>query len=98
MEIIGKKGIMIVGELRGKALTVGIDRETGLVSPIFSRWPDRFYMAYIHEMEHFVKSIQDDTEPLVGGQDGRWAVAGVLAGTKSFLEERPVLFSEVMQE
>jgi predicted dehydrogenase len=98
MEIIGKKGIMIVGELRGNALTVGIDRDTGLVSPIFSRWPDRFYMAYIHELEHFIDSIQNDTEPIVSGQDGRWAVAGVLAGTKSFLEERPVLFSEVMQE
>jgi myo-inositol 2-dehydrogenase/D-chiro-inositol 1-dehydrogenase/scyllo-inositol 2-dehydrogenase (NAD+) len=98
MEIIGKKGIMIVGELKGNALTVGIDRDTGLVTPIFSRWPDRFYLAYIHEIEHFIQSIQNDTQPKVSGLDGRWAVAGVLAGTKSFLEERPVLFSEVMQE
>jgi predicted dehydrogenase len=98
MEIIGKKGIMLVGELKGNALTVGIDRDTGLVTPIFSRWPDRFFVAYIHEIEHFIASIQNDTEPLVGGQEGRWAVAGVLAGTKSFLEERPVLYSEVMQE
>jgi myo-inositol 2-dehydrogenase/D-chiro-inositol 1-dehydrogenase/scyllo-inositol 2-dehydrogenase (NAD+) len=96
MEIIGKKGIMIVGELKGNALTVGIDRDTGLVTPIFSRWPDRFYLAYIHEIEHFIDSIQNDSPPKVSGQDGRWAVAGVLAGTKSFLEERPVLFSEVM--
>lgn len=98
MEIIGKKGIMMVGELKGNALTVGIDRDTGLVTPIFSRWPDRFYLAYIHEIEHFIKSVQNDTQPKVSGQDGRWAVAGVLAGTKSFLEERPVLLSEVMQE
>jgi myo-inositol 2-dehydrogenase/D-chiro-inositol 1-dehydrogenase/scyllo-inositol 2-dehydrogenase (NAD+) len=96
MEIIGKKGIMMVGELKGNALTVGIDRDTGLVTPIFSRWSDRFYLAYIHEIEHFIKSIQDDAQPKVSGQDGRWAVAGVLAGTKSFLEERPVLLSEVM--
>jgi myo-inositol 2-dehydrogenase/D-chiro-inositol 1-dehydrogenase/scyllo-inositol 2-dehydrogenase (NAD+) len=96
MEIIGKKGIMIIGELKNNALTVGIDRETGLVTPIFKRWPDRFQLAYIHEIEHFVKSIQDDTEPIVSGEDGRWAVAGVLAGTKSLLEERPVLLSEVM--
>lgn len=98
MEIIGKKGIMIVGELKGNALTVGIDRDSGLVTPIFSRWPDRFYLAYIHEIEHFIESIQNDTQPKVGGQDGRWAVAGVLAGTKSFLEERPVLLDEVLQE
>lgn len=96
MEIIGKKGIMFVGELKGNALTVGIDRDTGLVTPIFSRWPDRFFLAYIHEIEHFIESIQNDTQPKVSGQDGRWAVAGVLAGTKSFLEERPVFLSEVM--
>ena len=96
MEIIGKKGIMIVGELKNNALTIGIDRDTGLVTPIFKRWPDRFQMAYIHEIEHFIKSIQADTPPKVTGEDGRWAVAGVLAGTKSLLEERPVLLSEVM--
>ncbi len=96
MEIIGKKGIMIIGELKNNALTVGIDRDTGLVTPIFKRWPDRFQLAYIYEIEHFVQSILTDTAPKVGGEDGRWAVAGVLAGTKSLLEQRPVLLKEVM--
>jgi hypothetical protein len=32
----------------------------------------------------------------VGGAEGRWAVAGVLAGTRSFLEQRPVYLNEVM--
>ena len=96
MEIIGKKGIMIIGSLENNALTVGVDRDTGLVTPIFRRWPDRFRMAYVNEIEHFIQSIQQDTAPKVSGEDGRWAVAGVLAGTKSFLEERPVKLSEVM--
>jgi len=96
MEIIGKKGIMIIGELKNNALTVGIDRDTGLVTPIFRRWPDRFEMAYIREIEHFIQSIQNDTTPKVTGVDGRWAVAGVLAGTRSLLDERPVMFNEVM--
>jgi myo-inositol 2-dehydrogenase/D-chiro-inositol 1-dehydrogenase/scyllo-inositol 2-dehydrogenase (NAD+) len=96
MEIIGKKGIMIVGGMENNSLTVGVDRDTGLITPIFKRWPDRFRMAYIHEMEHFVQSIQNDTAPIVSGEDGRWAVAGVLAGTKSLLEERSVLLNEVM--
>ena len=96
MEIIGKKGIMIVGELKGYAVTVGIDRDQGLVTPIFQRWPQRFANAYINEIEHFIESIKNDTTPKVGGEDGRWAVAGVLAGTRSFLEVRPVQLSEVM--
>jgi len=96
MEIIGNKGIMIIGEMKNNALTIGIDRDTGLVTPIFRRWQDRFKMAYINEIEHFVISIQSDSPPAVGGEDGRWAVAGVLAGTRSLLEKRPVLLSEVM--
>jgi scyllo-inositol 2-dehydrogenase (NAD+) len=96
MEIIGKKGIMIIGELQGRAVTVGVDRDQGLVTPIFRRWPERFYLGYIHEMEHFFHCIQSGTPPKVSGEDGRWAVAGVLAGTRSFLEERPVRLSEVL--
>jgi myo-inositol 2-dehydrogenase/D-chiro-inositol 1-dehydrogenase/scyllo-inositol 2-dehydrogenase (NAD+) len=97
MEIIGKKGIMIIGELKGHALTVCVDRDHGLVTPIYRRWPERFYLAYIHELEHFIQSIQNDTPPIVSGEDGRQAVAGVLAGTRSFLEERPVRLSEVLE-
>jgi len=98
MEIIGKKGIMIVGELKGRAVTVCIDRDQGLVTPIFRRWPERFYLGYVHELEHFIECIQADRTPVVSGVDGRWAVAGVLAGTRSFLEERPVRLSEFMQQ
>ncbi len=96
MEIIGKKGIMIIGELKGSAVTVGINREQGLVTPIFRRWPERFFLGYIYELEHFFQCIQTDTTPKVGGAEGRMAVAAVLAGTRSFLEERPVRLAEVM--
>jgi hypothetical protein len=49
-------------------------------------------------MEHFITCIQDETPPRAGGIDGRWAVAGVLAGTKSFLEQRPVYLKEIIDE
>ena len=97
VEIVGEKGIMQIGELKGQAIVVGINRDQGLVSPIYRTWQQRFEWAYIHEMEHFVESIQTETPPKIGGEDGRWAVAGVLAGTRSFLEERPVLLSEVLE-
>jgi myo-inositol 2-dehydrogenase/D-chiro-inositol 1-dehydrogenase/scyllo-inositol 2-dehydrogenase (NAD+) len=96
VEIVGEKGIMQIGELKGQAVVVCTDRDQGLITPIFRTWPQRFEWAYIHEMEHFIESIQEGSEPSVGGEDGRWAVAGVLAATKSFLEERPVYLSEVM--
>lgn len=96
VEIVGEKGIMQIGELKGQAVTVGINRDQGLVTPIFRTWPMRFEWGYIREMEHFISCIQNESLPIVGGEDGRWAVAGVLAGTKSFLEERPVYLDEVM--
>lgn len=97
VEIVGEKGIMQIGELKGQAVTVGINRDQGLITPIFRTWPKRFEWGYIREMEHYIHCIQTDTQPKVGGEDGRWAVAGVLAGTKSFLEERPVYLDEVIR-
>lgn len=98
VEIIGEKGIMQIGELQGQAVVVCTNRDQGLVTPIFRTWPERFQWAYIYEMEHFVQSIQNQTTPIVGGAEGRWAVAGVLAGTRSFLEERPVYLKEILDE
>ena len=98
VEIVGERGIMQIGEAQGQAVVVCTDRDRGLVTPIYRTWAERFAWGYIREMEHFVHCIQTDTAPSVGGTDGRWAVAGVLAGTKSFLEERPVYVSEVLSD
>ncbi len=96
VEIVGEKGIMQIGEMKGESVVVCTDRDHGLVMPIYRTWPQRFASAYIQEMRHFIECIQTNTNPKVGGEDGRWAVAGVLAGTKSFLENRPVHLSEVL--
>jgi scyllo-inositol 2-dehydrogenase (NAD+) len=96
VEIVGEKGIMQIGELKGQAVLVCTDRETGLLTPVYRTWPERFAWAYIREMEHFLDCIRRGSSPEAGGIDGRWAVAGVLAGTRSFREERPVRLSEVL--
>ena len=96
VEIYGDKGIMQIGELKGQAVVVCTNRDQGLITPIYRTWPERFKWGYILEMEHFAHCIQEGTQPSVTGVDGRWAVAGVLAGTRSFLEQRPVLLSEVL--
>lgn len=96
VEIVGEKGIMQIGEMRGQSIVVATDRETGLVTPIHRTWPERFAWGYIREMQHFVDCIRRGADPEPGGLDGRWAVAGVLAGTRSFKEERPVRLSEIL--
>jgi len=98
VEIVGEKGIMQIGELKGQSIVVCTNRDQGLISPIFRTWPERFEWAYINELQHFITCIQTETAPRAGGIEGRWAVAGVLAGTKSFLEERPVYLKEIIGE
>lgn len=97
VEIVGKKGIMQIGEMQGQAVVVCVDREHGLVTPVYRRWPERFAWGYIHEMQHFVECVRNGARPRSTGEDGRWAVAGVLAGTKSLLEERPVYLTEMLE-
>jgi len=96
VEIVGEKGILQIGTLQGKSVVVGVDRDKGLVTPIFRTWPERFAWAYIEEMKGFVQSILTNVPVGASGEDGRWAVAGVLAGTRSFLENRPVMLSEIL--
>jgi hypothetical protein len=38
---------MQIGKLKGQAVTVGINRDQGLVTPIFQTWPMRFEWGYI---------------------------------------------------
>jgi predicted dehydrogenase len=97
VEVIGTLGIMQIGEMQGQAIVVCTNRDQGLITPIFRTWPERFANGYIYEMQHFINCIQSDIEPNVGGADGRWAVAGVLAATQSMLENRPVNLDEILK-
>ena len=96
VEIVGELGMMQIGEAKGQAVIVCTDRDHGLVTPVYRTWPQRFAWAYIREMEHFIQCVQSGRPPKVDGGDGRWAVAGVLAGTQSFVKERPVYLKEVL--
>ena len=96
VEIVGELGIMQIGELQGQAVVVCTNRDQGLITPIYRTWPERFAWGYIYEMQHFVDCILTGKMPKVGGEEGRWAVAGVLAATRSMLEDRPVYLQEVL--
>jgi predicted dehydrogenase len=95
VEIIGEKGLLLIGDFRGQSVVVCSNREQGLVTPIFRSWRERFASAYVREVKHFLECVRNGSRPCVDGHDGRWAVAGVLAATMSFLEERSVRISEV---
>lgn len=56
---------------------------------------ERYSESFIAEMKEFVKSVLENTNPAVTGQDGRIPVVIGLAAKKSFLEHRPVRLSEI---
>jgi predicted dehydrogenase len=95
VEIVGDKGLLQIGDVRGQSIVVCTSREQGLLTPIFRSWPERFASAYVREMKYFLECIRTESQPSVNGHDGRWSVAGVLAATTSFLEERSVRLAEV---
>jgi len=97
-EVVGERGLLQIGELKGEAILTCVDGAQGLIQPVSRAWPQRFAWGYIYEMRHFVSAIRQGTTPRVTGQDGRWAVAGVLAATRSFLEGRPVPVAEVLDK
>lgn len=42
VEIIGEKGIMQIGELKGQTVVVCTNRDHGLIAPIYRTWSQRF--------------------------------------------------------
>ncbi len=97
VEIVGERGILQIGELRGQSVVICTNRDQGLITPIYRTWQERFADAYIREMRHFLGNIRDGSPPRVGGDDGKWAVAMVLAATRSFQEGRAVALADIWE-
>jgi predicted dehydrogenase len=88
-EVLGTGGVLFIGELREHAL-VHCTREDGIVTKQFRAWAKRFEAGYLAEDEHFVHCIRNGQPPLVSGEDGRQALEGVLAATRSIQTGAPV--------
>jgi myo-inositol 2-dehydrogenase/D-chiro-inositol 1-dehydrogenase/scyllo-inositol 2-dehydrogenase (NAD+) len=97
IEIVGEKGLIQIGAIQRQSVVLCTDREHGVVTPIYRSWPERFGSAYVREMKHFLTCIRTETKPSVGGHDGRWAVAVVLAANQSFLQQRRVRMTELLE-
>jgi len=89
MEILGTAGVILIGQLQDRAVSV-CTKEQGVVTSTFASWRNRFRDAYLKEIQHFIDCILEDKEPIVTGEDGKKAVEVAIAATKSILEGRPV--------
>jgi predicted dehydrogenase len=88
-EIVLSKGLISIGETRGESFfSCDVD---GVVSQRAHRsWRNRFRDAYVDEMKSFIDCVREDREPLVTGEDGRAAVATVVAANESVQSGSPV--------
>jgi len=87
MEIIGTKGKINVGRTDRdfvRCTTV----ENGQSTPFVKSWMTLFLDAYLAEDTAFVDAVRSDTQPKIGGIDGRMAVAVVEAGNRSIANSR----------
>ncbi len=89
LEVLGTRGVLQVGELRGSAVLT-CTRESGVQSAPFAGWRERFREAYVAEAEHFVRSIRGEEQPLATGLDGRRALEATLAASLSSRLGAPV--------
>jgi myo-inositol 2-dehydrogenase/D-chiro-inositol 1-dehydrogenase/scyllo-inositol 2-dehydrogenase (NAD+) len=90
VEILGTKGLLQVGDVRGQPLLMVQRRETGAVTPVHRTWPERFEAGYRAQMQAFVAAASSGDAPRVTAADGRAAVQAVRAANRSWREQRPV--------
>ena len=95
VEIVGTRGLLQIGEVRGQALLMVQDRDVGAVSPVHRTWPQRFEPGYRAQMRAFVETALAGGVPLVTAADGRAAVQAVRAANRSWQETRPITLDAV---
>ena len=63
----------MVGNPKPTEVTINSAKDTISDKPLYF-FIERYQEAYLAEMKEFIKCIQEDTKPLVGGFDGKISV------------------------
>ena len=94
VEVFGSGGMVTVANNTLDKAVVSDAQGVHGPLPLFF-FVERYTEAYVAEMSEFVDCVLNDTEPLVGGRDGRIPVVMGYAAKKSYAEKRPVKLTEV---
>ena len=85
IEIFGSEGCVMVGNPTPTEVTINSAEDTKTDKPLYF-FIERYQEAYLVEMKEFIKCIQEDTEPLVGGLDGKISVQMGYAAKESLIK------------
>ncbi|GAH63424.1 unnamed protein product, partial [marine sediment metagenome] len=73
IEIFGAEGCVMAGNPTPTEVTINSAEDTKTDKPLYF-FTERYQEAYLAEMKEFIKCIQEDTKPPVGGFDGKISV------------------------
>jgi len=73
IEIFGSEGCVMVGNSKPTEVIVNSAKDTISDKPLYF-FIERYREAYLAEMEEFIKCVQENREPPVGGFDGKISV------------------------
>ncbi|MBU4510681.1 inositol 2-dehydrogenase [bacterium] len=73
IEIFGSEGCIMVGNPKPTEVIVNGAEDTKTDKPLYF-FTERYQEAYLAEMKEFIKCIQENKEPSVGGLDGKISV------------------------
>ena len=85
IEVFGSEGCITVGNPKQTEVAVSNAEDIKTDKPLFF-FVERYREAYLAEMEEFIKCIQKDQEPPVGGWDGKIAVEMGYAAKESLIK------------
>ena len=94
VEVFGSKGMVTAGNPKTDTVTFS-GSQGSRSAPLPDFFVERYKDAYLTELQAFVRCIQEETQPLVTGADGRVPIVMGYAALKSLRENRPVLLSEI---
>jgi len=85
-EILGTKGIIYLGQVHDKAISI-CTKASGIRRPVINSWRYLFREAYMQEDIGFIDCIINVKNPKASGFDGKMAVKVVNAGNRSIIEK-----------
>lgn len=89
VEILCERGLLLVGHT-AEQTAVKVTMQGEVVGRAVKSWRNLFKDAYLAEMEHFIRCVQRNEEPVPSGLDGQKALEMVLAANESVRTGRPV--------
>ncbi|WP_282608584.1 inositol 2-dehydrogenase [Pelagibius sp. Alg239-R121] len=95
VELLGTKGMLLSDNRKPQEMKRFTANSTEIAAPYLYFFIERYHEAFMAEISSFVESIENQTAPEVGFEDGRQALILAEAAYRSIAEKRCVRVEEI---